>query len=209
MNHYAAVVPGLKERFLDGVKAPLHEVIRLGNLEFLDVANNVFAFDSAVVMSNVLSLQARSLELHLDYLAKMDDFGMKWRELRVGFGGIDTIEFGYQDPTLGFPHRTVRKVDLEYAVRNHGSRLSMVERKLRRDHTGAELDCVSFEKEESRLDKVLRKKEPIDLATVWFEWTPTPDPERIVVDRIICREVELEFLTEAASKAWIGRMRAR
>ena len=201
----------LEKRFADGVKAPTGEALRLGEPEFIDTANSAFDFDGAAVLSSDLSLRQSLLEFRLDYIAAMGALGMRFRKLRLRFEGINTIEFGGEDGALGFPHRLVRKVDLEYAVRNHPEKLLDIERLLWGNYNGAELDCVSFEKRASLLDQVLGKKEPVQLATVWLEWSPPASwapprsPGTIVVDTLCCHDVIIEFLSPAARKSWSGR----
>jgi len=195
-------VSSLKERYLDGIAAPTSEVLRLGDADFIDIANNVFAFDGAVVLSSEFSVTERRVDFRLNYIAKMDPEGLRWRKLRLHLGGIDTIDFSHRDAELGFPHMLVRHVELEYAVRNQPSLFSKLESSLWKDHTGVELVAISFEAYPSPLDQVLDKSNPATVGKVRFDWEPVGDQSRILVDTIECREIEIEFLTPAANQPW-------
>lgn len=127
---------------MDGVEAPTSEVLHLGLREFPDIANNVFAFDGAIVLSSRFSASERRIEFRLNYIAKMVPPGLKWRKLRLHFGEIDTLELSRRDPELGFPHEVVQHVELECAVRNQPSLLPKLEGSVWSDHAGFEIDEI-------------------------------------------------------------------
>ncbi len=192
----------LKERFMDGVTAPCSETIHLGDAEFIDIANNVFSFDGAEILSSELSLPEKRVDFRLNYIAAMGLVGMVWRKLRLHFGEIDNIVFSYSDAELGFPHEVKRHVDLEYVARNNPSLFPKLESALWRDHRGGELVEISFEKYPYFLDRILGKKKPSLAGKAMFDWELHGDWPRILIDTIECREIEIEFLTPAADRPW-------
>ena len=108
----------LKGRFINGVAATVSELIRLSDAEFLDLANNGFAFDGSEVPTSAISSPDRRVDFVLNYIGSLGPGGLNWRRLRLHFKGIDKIDFGYDDVELGFPHTLKRQVDLEYAVQS-------------------------------------------------------------------------------------------
>jgi hypothetical protein len=191
-------VAGFRELFLDAVAVPSSVTLRLGDNEFSEIANEIFGFHDAEVLSSLLDLAGRRLEFVLSYIVSQEatESGLlrrRWRELSLTCEGLIEIEFVYEDSEFGRPHQTRRLIYLEGEDRRDA--FHRIRRALWQDHSGAVLNRVNFEKSTQEFEGTelpLYRR-----ARIRFEWL-TSKGQSILIENGLCRNVELRFLGPAS-----------
>ncbi len=193
----------LRKRFEDGAHVPTSLVLHLTDSEFFDIANNVFDFDEARVMTNTLSLLEGRAEFSLNYLAHVGPSA--WRKLRLAFEGIESIDFSYLDENLGSPRRFTRHLDLDRDARGDRLLLQKAEAQLSQDLADAELSAIWFEDVRPRRGFLGRKEKP-PMCSASIDWLDAfqgePGYLRSRIVAIVCHTIEIQFLSPPAEAPW-------
>lgn len=179
-------------KWFDGVKIPIGQKLESSDKDFLEIFNEVFGFHDARVISNELSLEHRSIDLLLDYIARWDvedgHIDLKRRRMQISFRDISSIEFNWDDPKLGCLHQIRENLNLIDVLDRHRKSIGKIKKRFHSDLCGAELDMIRARRYDSR-------NLEFDLV-----WNTAPKPGLVDFSKVVCSGMSLHFVSDVSVK---------